>query len=384
MSTRRHETAHATLLALLALLVGACAYDLDKIYEHSVVDAGMNSPAGDASAPDAAEPEQPTSTHLIAAWGRYPTVDRECIECAEAQCAQANDDCRADKDCEAYTQCVGATPNPKGQASCRARYGAWVGAEKIRDRDLGGPYGQCVFRDKCAAQCDGNNDLACINQYTWPSSSEQNIPFRLILIDAQVQTKVLPGVRVKVCGAGETSCATPQGEGVTDERGGVDLMLPTLFNRSFTGYLELSGTGIYPTLIKFGWNIGDSTTQVVSIVDDALFRLSINLISSTLDPTRGMLQLRMLGCGGVGVRGVSFSADRADAQTKYWYLADGIPSLTEKSTNNVGSGGIIDLPAGYTKASAMRASDNVLVAETNVPVRAGYMTVVVFSPLAAP
>jgi hypothetical protein len=173
------------------------------------------------------------------------------------------------------------------------------------------------------------------------------------------------------------------GEAVTDERGAVDLALPTRFDRSFTGYFELTGAGIYPTLLKFGWNIGGTTAQVVSVVNDALFRFSIGAIQITPDTTRGMLQLRMLGCGGVGVRGVSFDADRADEQTKYWYIADGIPSLTQQSTNAVGSGGIIDLREGYTRATAKRVSDGVAVAETNAPVRASFMTVVVFAPLAS-
>ena len=128
-------------LALLAPLAGtACSYDLKEVYEHALPDGGASGDGATSVLADAQSDNLPTSTHLIAAWGRYPSVDRECIECAETACAQANDDCRADKDCEAYTQCVGAAPNPQGQSDCRGRFASWVSAEKVRDRDLAGPY----------------------------------------------------------------------------------------------------------------------------------------------------------------------------------------------------------------------------------------------------
>lgn len=362
----------------LVVLCG-CQYDLDPVFDQgSLVQAdGATNDAGTSDA----QVETPRSSQLIGAWGRYASVDDECIACAEANCAEADQACRADPDCEAYTRCIGAAPNPMGQAGCRERFKDWVVAERdrVRERDIVGPYGQCVFRDKCSAQCDGNADLACLQSFAWTTTSESTVPLRLLLTDAVEMSRPLAGVRVRICLLSDSSCSMPQGESMTDARGLVDLALPTRFERAFTGFLELTGQGVYPTLLKFSWNVGSGTTQVISIVNEQLFKLSIGTVMP--DPTRGMLQLRMLGCGGVGVRGVKFSADRADNQTKYWYFQDGFPSFDVASTNLIGSGGIVDVPEGTTRVTATRDADGLKVAETNAPVRAGFMTVVVFAPL---
>jgi hypothetical protein len=370
--------------ALTAIL--GCQYDLDPVFDQGSL-VQRDGATGDGALDDGGTPdaqvEVPRSTQLIGAWGRYASVDDECIACAEANCAAADEACRADPDCEAYTRCIGQAPNPMGQAACRERFKDWVVAEgsRVRERDIVGPYGQCVFRDQCSAQCDGNADLACLSDFAWTTTSESTVPMRLLLTDAVEMSRALAGVRVRVCLLSDFNCTMPQADTVTDTRGIVDLALPTRFERAFTGFMELTGQGIYPTLLKFSWNVGSGSTQVISIVNEQLFKFSISG-SVVPDPARGMLQLRMLGCGGVGVRGVKFSAERGDMMTKYWYFQDGAPSFAATATNLIGSGGIIDVAEGNTRVTATREADDVKVAETNAPVRAGFMTIVVFAPLA--
>jgi len=365
-------------LSLVPALFG-CQYDLDKIYEFAEFDAGGDAGGGGNDA------AMLISQQLIAAWSTDLAVDSECVQCAEAKCAEADAACRADPECMAYTQCVGATPTPAGQATCRARFSTWVNAANVRDRDLSGPYGQCVFRDNCAAECDGNVDLACTDKYAWPSTSDRTVPLQLYLTDAQDQTKFLAGVRVRACPAGSAICPMGATEAVTNAQGFVELNLPTSFDRSFTGYLEVSEPSIVPTLIKFSWNLGSATNQIISIVNQATLMGSTTVLGGVApDPMRGQLQLRMLGCGGIGVRGVSFTASNTDAKTKSWYIVNGIPNLTATETNVIGSGGIFDLPIPNTnvvRATATRVSDNKEVARADVPVRPGYMTVIIFAPL---
>ncbi|MDB4977758.1 MAG: hypothetical protein JWN48_6099 [Myxococcaceae bacterium] len=358
-----------SLLALLGLSLSAfgCTYDLDPIYDHVSVDAG---------------PSLPRSTQLIQSWiGTHPLVDQGCVTCAEANCAEADTACHGDQTCLDYTKCVGAAPNPAGQSACRAKYSAWVRDPKyVRDRDQNGPYGQCVFRYKCQVACSGNADLSCLGGFTWSTTPDPSVPLHLFVVDASDQTKVQANVKVRVCAANDVKCDSPTAQGTTDANGLVELALPTTYVGAFTGYLEVIGAGLYPTLLKFSWNIGQETTYLVGIVNESLFKLSISGLQTPQDDTRGMLQLRMLGCAGIGTKGVSFSASLMDTKSSTWYIDGVIPKFDALSTNEVGSGGIINVPAGTTDVTATRASDGMLVAKTAAPVRASFMTVVVFEP----
>lgn len=363
-------------IALSAL--SACHYDLSGVYDDDWSrDAGLDA-GQDAGA---AGVEAGVAHSLLAGWSNYPGVGEECRRCASIECTQAEQDCLADPECVAYSACVAQAPHPAGQASCRARFAAWVGSGDVRARDLAGPFGQCVFRDRCAVQCEGNVDLSCNGRYAWASTSAEIVPLHLFLNDAQYQSMMLKDVRVKVCRAADLACASPYHEGITDATGRVDLRLPTSFDRAFTGYLQLEGAGVYPTLLKLGWNLALESTVVVSIVNDALFKFSVSVSDVVPDPARGMLQTRMLGCQGVGVRGVRFSVDKSDPALRTWYIADGLPRFDVTETNAVGSGGIFNMPVGRTVVTARRANDDVLVARSEAPIRAGFMTVVVFSPL---
>ena len=139
---------------------------------------------------------------------------------------------------------------------------------------------------------------------------------------------------------------------------------------------------MYPTLLKLGWNVALESTLVVSIVNEALFNFSVNVSEVMPDATRGMVQTRMLGCQGVGVRGVRFAVDKPDSALRSWYIADGLPRFDVTETNAVGAGGLFNVPEGRSVVTARRASDDMLVARSEVPIRRGFMTVVVFAPLA--
>ncbi|MEY4514487.1 MAG: hypothetical protein RLZZ450_6609 [Pseudomonadota bacterium] len=372
------EAPRASTLGSLALVAAAtgCHYDLDSIYEHVVADAGS------VVVVDAGTTLH--SDQLIASWiGHHPSVTEDCVSCAETSCADVNTTCKADASCAAYTACVGKDPTPAGQAACRATFASWVSQpDTAKDRDLTGPYGQCVFRYKCSAQCAANNDLFCVNDYTWPLTSQTSVPLHLFLVDAFEQTKRLPNMRVRVCAVTDFKCNAPAAETTTDANGLAELNLPGSFSNAFTGYFEVTGPDIYPTLLKFSWNVATETTQLVGIVREAQFKQAIEAIELKPDDTRGMLQIRMLGCGNLGVSGASFSSNSADQQTRNWYIIGALPMVGANATDTVGSGGIIDVPEGSTTITATRASDGVAIARSVVPVRAKYMSVVILNPLA--
>jgi hypothetical protein len=363
-------TSRVLWLSMLLTCVG-CAYDFNELY--MIPDGGV----GDGDGGDAAL----RSSHLIGLWGNYPTVDDECIQCAETACADVEAACRADPECVTFTRCVAETPTPAGLMACRTRHLAWVTSENFVERDLNGPYGQCVFRDACSRECEGASDSACFQNYAWPTTSDMTVPFHLILNDSENLEHPLPGVTAKVCPEGDPLCKMPAGTGVTNERGYVKLDLPTSFNRAFTGFIELQGSGLYPQLIKFSWNIGGPSTQVVTMINKVTWDFfSTNYLQLPIDPTRGMQQTRMFGCSGLGIRGMRFSTTGGDAQTIPWYFDNGLPSVHATETGNIGAGGAFNVQTGYQTITATRASDGLVVAHTNAPIRAGFMTVVILEP----
>jgi hypothetical protein len=208
------------------------------------------------------------------------------------------------------------------------------------------------------------------------------VPLHLFLVDAFEQTKPLPNMRVRACAVADFKCTEPVADTTTNAAGLAELNLPGSFSNAFTGYFEVTGQDIYPTLLKFSWNVATETTQLVGIVKEAQFKLAIQAIELKPDDARGMLQLRMLGCGNLGVSGASFTSNSADQQTRNWYIIGGLPMVGANATDTVGSGGIIDVPEGSTTITATRASDGVAIARSVVPVRAKYMSVVILNPLA--
>ncbi|HEX5661316.1 MAG TPA: hypothetical protein VFX59_29205 [Polyangiales bacterium] len=354
-------------LLVCAVLLAGCQYDYDKLYEHASSDAGSTL----------------TSTKLISKWIGNMPIDQDCIECAEAQCEAENAACSGDAQCLAYTECVGKTPTPTGQAACRAQFSTWVNADDVRARDLNGPYGQCVFRFRCAAQCTDDSELWCVGEYPLSNTSESSIPLSLYLVDAIDQMTPVQGANVRACAAQnprECSETTVDATGVTDAKGFVKLKLPASFSRSFTGYLEITGSGRYPTLLKFSTAFATDTTQVVSVLGDASFKIALSAGSIKTDDTRGMLQLRMLGCQGAGVKGAFFSLSQPVEGSRTWYIVNALPKLEEVGTAAVGSGGIIDIPEGTVTANA-KTSDGKLIGTVDAPVRAKFMTVVIYAPL---
>lgn len=350
----------------------ACQYDFNELYEVPDGGAGDGAGGGNGSA---------RSSHLIGLWGNYPAMDDECIQCAETSCGSAEEACRADPECMEFTKCVAETPTPAGQAVCRARQWAWVTSNEFQVRDGAGPYGQCVFRDFCARECDGASDLSCVQNYAWPLTSEATVRLTLLLNDSEDLKHTLPGVTVKVCPEGDALCKAPTATGASDERGLVQLDLPTTFNRSFNGFIELQEANLFPTLLKFSWNIGSPTVQVVTMINKATFDFfSNNYFTFSQDPSRGILQTRMFGCTGNTTRGVKFASTGSDAETFVWYMENGLPSSTATETSSLGQGGTFNVLTGYQTVTATRASDGLLVGRANAPVRAGFATVVVFAP----
>ena len=65
----------------------------------------------------------------------------------------------------------------------------------------------------------------------------------------------------------------------------------------------------------------------------------------------------------------------------YEVITSSFPDFEATSTGDLGNGGIINVPIGINVVKAVREADDKLLAQTNAPVRGGFLTVVVLTPL---
>lgn len=372
----------APFSCLAALVLGpsamGCQYDLEKLYQHKTevdggggdVDAGQDDGGVDAavdSVPD----------HLIELW-TDPALPDGCADCARSSCADVNASCKDDPDCLAFTRCVAKAQDPSAQNDCRADFAEWL-AQDITGRDIGGPYQMCVFQNSCASVCDSRDQRQCRGRYEWPLSTEKSVPLRLRLVEG-LSSMPAAGVRIRACQPENPSECMPLTDWTTSDEQGVIELDVKLQLGSFTGYFELEGADLYPTLLRFGWPIARELVTNVTVVSAANVALLESFASDIemLDD-RGLLQLRVFGCNGIAQEDVAFSVDMSDASTADWYAGQEIlPDFNRPGTGERGAGGIVNVVPGRRRVTAT-ANDQKL-ASFSVPVRAQYMTVVFVVP----
>jgi hypothetical protein len=355
-------------VALSAIGAAGCQYDYDKLYADG---------SGSSTVPE----------NLVDLWRAESFASDACRACARAKCGDDNTACQDDPECLALTTCVAASADPANLNYCRAQHADWL-RDDIVDRDLGGPYYQCVFRDQCDAECGAHEAFACLDDFSWPASSDRSFPFTLRLSDA-LTGRPSVGVTVRACQAEAPGACQQLGEAqVSDAQGVVTLDLEATGNqfRSFQGYLELDGGGLYPTLLRLGWPVTREGVANVTVIDQNSVELSIAIAPGgrRLEEDSGLLQLRAFGCMGVGVGGVSFDVDdnAEDELSEAWYTegTETLPSFTAIQTSQLGVGGIINVKEGRRIVTATRAETSKPMSSLSVPVRRGFMTIVLMMP----
>jgi hypothetical protein len=344
----------------LSLFPVGCSYDLDKIYKHT--------PGPDVLPAD-----------LIDLW-KDPAISDACRECAKNLCGNENSACHDDEQCVALTQCVANAVDPAAQNDCRAEHVDWL-RESIAARDIGGPYQQCVFLNKCTNECEGRTQLACTKDYAWPTQlGGDKVALHLRFVEG-LAGKPQTGMTVRACQQENPLVCLP----LTDRQevnkdGTVDLEVGLSLG-SFSGYLELEGGGLYPTLLRFGWPILREMVTNVTVVSRNSVEPLLNSSVYNVDPKLGLLQLRVFGCSGLPTRDVSFTVDSATKETAAWYTegTDISPNFMVTGTGDRGAGGIINVAPGARLIHAS-AGKTEIVRNVRVPVREGYMTIVILVP----
>jgi hypothetical protein len=280
---------------------------------------------------------------------------------------------------------VAKAKNPAEQNNCRAQHTEWL-REEVQQRDVGGPYHTCVFQNSCSVECGAREDESCAStRYGWPKASVDTIALHLQLLEGQGSRKV-SGARARACQSESTMECKPLSEWATVDQDSVVDLDVSLSLGVFTGYLEIEGGGIYPSLVQFGWPVGrDMTTRVTVVSEtDANFLLN-NVVPPVKVPTditkmRGFIQARAFSCVGVPATGVSFSIEGADQYTQDWYTPGSViyPDFTLDGTSELGAGGITSVVPGLRTLTAKHAGET--IARVLAPVRKDYMTIVFISP----
>ncbi len=358
------------LASLLALTLSACRYDLDDIFQAGEV---LDVPDADVGPPI-------DNLADLLRGGKFSTVDDACHTCAVRRCKDVSDACLEDAECVAFNRCIVQSTDPATQAECRAESVDWL-SQDIPGRDVGGPYQQCVFQDRCSEECKARTNFQCVGKFSWPTTPNQTIPYRVRFVEALGQGKVVSGMEVKVCRPDDPPCGQPTATMMTDANGEVMLDLRVAL-RAFRGYLELKKEGIYPTLVRLGWPIAQEGVTNITIIDSTSVQLNVAAAGVQPDPERGLLQVRFFSCAGLTAPGISFTTDLEDEESLYWYANEiGLPRFDGTATSNIGAGGVINAVEGVHTLVAKQVATGTKTAETSAPVRGGYMTIVLFSPL---
>ena len=345
----------------LTMLQASCSYDIDKIYKHT--------PGPEALPAD-----------LIDLW-KDPALSGACRECAKSECFDENLDCRGDPECVALTQCVAKAQDPAAQNDCRAEHVDWL-SEAIAERDIGGPYQQCVFLNKCSAACEARTQLSCTRSYAWPTRlGGGTVKLHLRFVEG-LRGRAQPGVRVRACQQEDPqNCLALTDWATTDSDGAVELEVGLALG-SFSGYLELEGGTLYPTLLRFGWPVMAELVTNITVVSSGSIQPLLDSSLFPVDRDLGLVQMRMFGCNGVSTRDVGFTVDAAGPFTKAWYTVgnDIQPDFDVSATGDRGAGGIINVMPGARRLSAATSEGTEVVRNLRVPVRGGYMTIVMVVP----
>lgn len=362
------------LLVAMLLCGGACTYDLDPLYES----AELEDDKAAADEADAAAMPGDDIDDLASLWAELSDT---CASCAADRCAEVNTACLQDPECTEVTRCFAEETNPAAHAACREAHRDWFAAD-MGQRGIGGPMYDCMFRHSCAQECGAPTDWSCVQQFDWPTTQQATVTHNLEFVDA-LSNSPATGLTVKVCRPEDVNCEAPTMVVETDEAGRVDLELPTRPLGSFQGFLELTGEGWAPTIMAFGWPAAQSNAAQLRIVNEQSYNFNLSITGEAPDPNRGLLQLRMFGCAGVGMEGVRFESAQADEYSRVWYYDGKFPSFDAEGTlpDGNGNGGMTNLPAGLNQITATRVDDDSVVAEASVPVRPEWLSIVILAPI---
>jgi hypothetical protein len=165
---------------------------------------------------------------------------------------------------------------------------------------------------------------------------------------------VLAGAKVKVCTSRlDSACTHPANESniaITNDTGDA-LFDVTGTATGFSGFLLVELDGYLPGYYFFNPPVrADTPVIAVQLASPAAANLISDLVSGhdkTLQPDRGLVLLNAFDCTGKAAAGVTYVTEAADAATIPYYVVGSTPVRTATSTDAIGFGGFINMPATY-------------------------------------
>jgi hypothetical protein len=223
-----------------------------------------------------------------------------------------------------------------------------------------GPTALASLATACGAPCLIGQQWECIGHLETTAPTAQATSLQVELFD-QVSAEPVSGAAIGVCTPFALDCA-PAPEATTDDGGFAvpPVTVPAAPAGSLqTGYLVVTGVGLYPTLIYWGFPLSEPTawieTGVLSNADLSLLEAAgVSEYDASVDPSRGIVGVKAVDCDYTPATGVTFDVQPADAETQVFYSTGGALIPTGPTTN-LGSAIIVDVPTGLVTIRATPA-----------------------------
>lgn len=246
------------------------------------------------------------------------------------------------------------------------------------------------------ALLDPANPWRCAGHVNWAVEPNDAIVDHKIFLNF-VDERAVAGLTVELCGRADVECASPLATVQTDATGVADIPI----TKGFAGYLQMKTPpallpglmpviapyvlppGLDPTILAppcAGCVPAGPTTSTMFVVTKSSAAALAAAVSTTLDPSRGLVFAVMGDCDNRIAAGVQFELEQADEKSARYYFEDGLPSAAPTETNDKGGAGFINVPPGIVTAKSRIAKTGQVIGSRSVLVRAGALTIFFFPP----
>jgi protocatechuate 3,4-dioxygenase beta subunit len=130
---------------------------------------------------------------------------------------------------------------------------------------------------------------------------------------------------------------------------------------------------IEPLIYPPGLDPSLLTTTMIAVSRSALSALGAS-VGATLDPSRGVLAGTLTDCDNKPAAGVVFDVEQADEQTSSYYFQNGLPSVGRTATDEGGTAGFVNVPAGLVTVTTKLERTNQRIGSRTLLVRPGTLT----------
>jgi hypothetical protein len=305
--------------------------------------------------------------------GALVNGSNSCDACVAMNCCQENLDCASDEACVDIDFCSHRCL-PAGSLRCATDCGMTYSEAS----DKSATRSACVAAN-CSDACSSQQAWGCIESLeshppVLKPPSLDPITFTMTVVEFLSETPY-EGLNVKACSRTDLDCTAPVGTATTDANGAFTLTVPPGPN-GFDGYVDLSGSNLYPTLYYFlpPVIVGGTRGKLRLPSSDTITALAGG-ISVELDTTRGHLAMVPWDCTMSPAPGVSITIDAADEKSTSFYFQNGLPSHAAMQTgSDPALGGAVNLKTGITLVRTKLESAGTVTAAVNFNIRAGTLT----------